>query len=350
MSSRFAVAVLVSLVMPATAAADTSVRVVDDDVGTTLAIRGDAGASQLSVEAGGGAATVRDLGSVLAPGRMCTAADAHTVTCTVAEDAELTVRLGEGDDSLALLAGSWRILRLKADAGDDRINATGPVADLGSVIHGGEGDDEILGGREDDTVYGNAGDDTIRAGAGPDIIRGDEGADELFGQDGNDAIDSDEHDTVLDGGAGNDFFDTTASEAPVCGAGDRDQIGTTYGVAPGPLFGADCEDGFDFKPHPVAVGARTITFRVGCNDGDGPCASTLVMRFKRRFVARRDYSSKGTRSQLVRLPLTRRLARALGDGALLRMQIDGFHHETAEGTDEVIVDEFWRVRVARSRR
>src|SRR3712207_6850427 len=36
--------VLVSLWLPAAAPADTSVRVVEDDVGTSLAVRGDAGA------------------------------------------------------------------------------------------------------------------------------------------------------------------------------------------------------------------------------------------------------------------------------------------------------------------
>jgi opacity protein-like surface antigen len=348
MRSRLVLAVALVLVLPATAAADTSVRVIDDD-GATLDVRGDAGASQLTVEAADGTATVRDPATVLVPGRKCTAVDPHAVTCTVGE-AELVVRLGEGDDSLAVLTGSWSILRLKADAGNDHIDTTGLTADLGSVMHGGDGDDEILGGRVDDIVYGNAGDDVIRAGGGPDIIRGDEGADELLGEDGNDSVDSDGDDSVVDGGDGNDFFDTTASEEPLCGAGDRDQVGITYGVSPGPLFGDDCEDGFDFDPHPVSVGARAITFRVQCNDGDGKCDATLVMRLKRKVVARRSYSATGTKNRVATLPLTRRLGRKLARGALLRMQIDGFHHETAEGTDEVIVDEFWRVRVERRRR
>jgi hypothetical protein len=260
--------------------------------------------------------------------------------------AELSARLADGDDSLTVLAGSWDILRLAGDAGNDRIDAAVPAPDSGAVIRGGDGDDEIIGGPKDDILDGNAGDDTIRGGAGPDIVEGGEGADQLLGENGNDSIESDGDDTVLDGGAGNDYFDTSASEEPVCGAGDRDQVGITYDVAPGPLFGADCEEGFDFDPHPVSVGANTITFRVQCNDAYGPCAATLVMRFRRKAV-RRAYSGKGSGNHLVTLPVGRKLARALNRGVLLRMEIRGFHHETDEGTDEVEVDEFWRVRVAR---
>ncbi|MEA2178768.1 MAG: hypothetical protein QOG77_2065, partial [Solirubrobacteraceae bacterium] len=119
-----------ALLLPATAAADTSVRVVDDDVGTSLAVRGDIGASQLSVEEAGGTATVRDPATVLVPGRKCTAVDEHTVTCAV-RGAELSARLGEGDDSLTVLAGSWDILRLAGDAGNDRIDARAPAPDSG---------------------------------------------------------------------------------------------------------------------------------------------------------------------------------------------------------------------------
>jgi hypothetical protein len=332
--------------VPGAAAADTTVRVVDDDVGPSLAIRGDAAASQLSVEAADGTATVRDPATALAPGDGCTAVDPHTVTCAVAA-AELSARLGEGDDALTVLAGAWDILRLAGDAGDDRIDAALPTSARGAVIRGGDGDDELVGTGKDDIVNGNAGADTIRGGADADIIEGDEGADELYGENGADSLESDDDDTVLDGGAGNDYFDTSGSEEPVCGDGDNDQVGITYGVAPGPLYGADCEGGFDFDPDPVAVAARSVTFRVQCNDAYGPCHSTLIMRWKGKVAARRAYSAKGSRNQLVTLPVGRKLARALKRGTLLRMQIRGFHHEIAEGTDEVKVDEFWRVRAAR---
>ena len=86
--------------------------------------------------------------------------------------------------------------------------------DLAAVMHGGAGNDLLIGGRNDDVIHGGAGHDLIFGGLGDDELHGDEGNDWLHGGAGND---------LLRGGAGNDWL--------LGGFGDDD---------------LDGEDGFDW--------------------------------------------------------------------------------------------------------
>ncbi|HBJ33206.1 MAG TPA: hypothetical protein DDZ51_00280, partial [Planctomycetaceae bacterium] len=79
--------------------------------------------------------------------------------------------------------------------GNDYLVASQTI--FGSRIHGGEGDDVIIGGPGNDTLHGDAGDDvifggglndTIRGGIGNDILMGEHGRDKLDGGDGDDVI------------------------------------------------------------------------------------------------------------------------------------------------------------------
>jgi Ca2+-binding RTX toxin-like protein len=147
--------------------------------------------------------------------------------------AEVIVVLGPGADV-------W------AEGGDDTICVHGSHVDphQWSVVHGGAGDDVILGitgalfaygGDDDDVIlangtelwaYGEDGSDVINAGAassatidggdwgdlimgspGIDTITGGQGNDGLWGWDGNDDIDGGTENDLLVGGRGNDSLD-----------------------------------------------------------------------------------------------------------------------------------------------
>lgn len=113
----------------------------------------------------------------------------------------LTVRMGGGDDRIAVRARTWDIDLGSGDdtlaaifgdgpvrggAGDDRMRFLRLRAGQGATFDGGAGDDELIG---DD------GRDRLAGGDGNDVMRGEDAADRLYGGPG---IDS------AYGGAGND--------------------------------------------------------------------------------------------------------------------------------------------------
>jgi Ca2+-binding RTX toxin-like protein len=70
------------------------------------------------------------------------------------------------------VAGSDRVT-VKALAGADVVDATGPAATAALLtLDGGDGDDVLLGGDGDDTLLGGAGDDVLIGGPGNDTIDG----------------------------------------------------------------------------------------------------------------------------------------------------------------------------------
>src|SRR5207249_4837014 len=91
--------------------------------------------------------------------------------------------------------GTFSTIQISGLSGNDRLEAS--VADVPTIIDGGEGNDVILGGARDDALAGGAGDDTIFGGGGSDTVRGGNGndylsggpgADQLFGDGGNDQL------------------------------------------------------------------------------------------------------------------------------------------------------------------
>lgn len=187
------------------------------------------------------------------------------------------IDLARGDDRLTntgSIAGDiW--LGYGADVYD---GATGSYA---GVLHGGFGDDLIVGGQGAETLYGEDGDDVIRAGAGDDVVQGGRG------------------DNLIDGGAGIDTLtyqsltkgvDLDLATGVAFSVG-RDQISGIENVwgsrwidrisgddVANLLFGADGDDVLDGRAGADTLvggaGADTLTggagadmFRFGRGDG-----------------------------------------------------------------------------------
>jgi hypothetical protein len=91
-------------------------------------------------------------------------------------DASLTVRAGDGDDTVV--------------AGDHTSVDGGPGADhlVGSSLFGGDGDDVLEGGSGADDLDGGPGRDRVVGGAGDDRFREAAGADQLDGGVGTDIV------------------------------------------------------------------------------------------------------------------------------------------------------------------
>ncbi|KPF86220.1 hypothetical protein IP70_07815 [alpha proteobacterium AAP38] len=81
------------------------------------------------------------------------------------------------------------------------------AAVAGSVINGGNFNDNLNGTTGNDTIDGGAGDDIINADAGEDSVLGGAGIDELHGGPGADFLSGGIGDDVLEGGAGDDTLD-----------------------------------------------------------------------------------------------------------------------------------------------
>lgn len=133
---------------------------------------------------------------------------------TIIGTSGVAIDMGDGDDTVTLLAGSKIYGEIRLGAGDDRLVATGVEGDL--IIDAGDGDDEVIGGdgddlirggKGDDVLIGGKGDDVLDGGDGNDLLIGGEGDDFLFGRDGDDTLIGGEGNDLLDGGEGNDTAD-----------------------------------------------------------------------------------------------------------------------------------------------
>ncbi len=79
-------------------------------------------------------------------------------------------------------------------------------SDLGQVIYGLSGDDNLDGGGGNDTLNGSSGNDIVSGGAGDDNIYGSLGNDTLNGNGGNDTLVGDSGTNTMAGGAGDDNY------------------------------------------------------------------------------------------------------------------------------------------------
>jgi Ca2+-binding RTX toxin-like protein len=186
----------------------------------------------------------------------------------------LTVRAGEGDDSIVVQKGTRVNLTLLGGRGDDNLSggdgddtilgldgkdtvsggagndrislgaSRDPHQGEGDVVEratGGDGDDviagslgrdaasgdsgndRVFGGEGDDTVTGNDGDDVV-VGGGTDNVYGNAGQDQAFGGDGRDYVDGGAGNDVLDGGLGDDTIYGLSGDDRISGGAGNDYL------------------------------------------------------------------------------------------------------------------------------
>lgn len=130
----------------------------------------------------------------------------------LAPTASLTMKAGDGDDTLtlaavdSLFAASVSVL---GENGNDLLDASALTfnvslqGDAGAdTLKGGAGNDDLNGNSENDSINGGDGNDTIQGGAGNDVLVGAAGNDSVLGQGGNDTITGGLGNDALDGGTG----------------------------------------------------------------------------------------------------------------------------------------------------
>lgn len=144
----------------------------------------------------------------------------------MAQGQELTLRSGDGNDTINVAPNVQVNIVVDAGAGNDDIT-TGAGDDR---IDGGTGDDAIASGDGRDDVFGNSGIDGVDAGAGDDVVFGGDGADILAGGSGVDFIEGGKGRDEIDGGAGNDMLSGGQDADAIAGGTGEDRIYTGDGV------------------------------------------------------------------------------------------------------------------------
>jgi Ca2+-binding RTX toxin-like protein len=123
----------------------------------------------------------------------------------------ITIRTGDGDDTVLVAPDARLRVRIFGGPGDD-------------VLTGGEGDDELYGEAGDDELRGGGGNDRLSGGRGRDYIDGGPGDDGLSGGRGNDTLYGLRGDDDLDGGGGNDYLEGGAGDDTLDGGAGNDAL------------------------------------------------------------------------------------------------------------------------------
>jgi Ca2+-binding RTX toxin-like protein len=193
-------------------------------------------ANRLTVATDGEALVLTDPAVTVTTKAPCVSIDAHTASCDSGRRPfgydGLTVRLGDGDDSVTIATGLGAVTRLYGGEGDDVLTGgqevdifdPGPGSDR---VDGGAGDDwldfssrhdgvtvDIAAGRTSEadsftsieTVRGGHGPDHLLGGPGPDMLAGAGGRDVLSGRGGKDLLSGDLGADRLEGGGGDDYL------------------------------------------------------------------------------------------------------------------------------------------------
>lgn len=130
---------------------------------------------------------------------------------------QITVRQINNQISVDGVAGSFAVgqvqnIEIDTFSGNDTVllnseETPGQQAILiPCLIHGGSGNDGIVGSAASDVIFGEAGDDQIWAQAGNDYVDGGDGVDILFGRSGNDSLMGDLGNDTAIGGQGADYL------------------------------------------------------------------------------------------------------------------------------------------------
>ncbi|TWI06145.1 hemolysin type calcium-binding protein [Luteimonas cucumeris] len=144
----------------------------------------------------------------------------------LAEDQELTLRTGAGNDTINVASNVKVNIVVDGGAGDDSIT-TGAGNDR---IDGGTGNDSITTGAGRDDIFGNTGNDRIEAGSGDDVVYGGDGDDVMLGNDGVDFLEGGQGKDDLDGGAGSNMLSGGLGDDVIRSGGDGNRIYTGDGT------------------------------------------------------------------------------------------------------------------------
>jgi hypothetical protein len=142
--------------------------------------------------------------------------------------AALTVRTGEGNDTVTVASGTRVALTLIGGEGDDRLQGgRGDDVILGldgrDYLEGGAGDDVVHAGAGNDVIYALSGDDRVRGGEGDDYLDGGHGRDDIYGGAGRDVLSGGQDADTLDGGAGDDTVYSGFGRDAVLASGGSDK-------------------------------------------------------------------------------------------------------------------------------
>jgi hypothetical protein len=153
--------------------------------------------------------TIQDTGAQMVAVAPCRKSDVHIVICTAREGRFIeSAQLELGD-----LPDAWRSVTPTSGGSDLRVHG-GPGDDelVGGVyaaaLDGGDGNDLVVGGGSGDRLDGGPGDDRLLGGPRRDVLDGGGGRDEIMGGGGDDQMtDGDRDDAVGDAGPGPDLLD-----------------------------------------------------------------------------------------------------------------------------------------------
>src|SRR5690606_19140514 len=136
----------------------------------------------------------------------------------LARGQEITIRAGDGDDTIEVDAGVSVNFVIEGGEGNDVIDALG------------SGDNRIAGGAGNDVIQVGSGNNYVEGGAGDDAITVlGEGRNVLYGGAGNDAISGGQGIDYIDGGAGDDSIDGVAGQNILVGGQGSNVINTGIG-------------------------------------------------------------------------------------------------------------------------
>lgn len=150
----------------------------------------------------------------------------------------VAVHLGTGNDTLYL--GDGTAAEAWGDGGNDTITASTQSSASSVILHGGDGNDTLLGGSVTIEIHGGEGRDTITGSPQYDLLYGDGGDDNIDALDGDDYVDAGAGNDTVEGGAGNDFLLGGAGTDTLRGSRGDDVI--DGGDGDDQLYGSDGND------------------------------------------------------------------------------------------------------------
>jgi Ca2+-binding RTX toxin-like protein len=150
-------------------------------------------------------------------------------------------------------------------------------------FYGDEGNDSLYGGATDDVLSGGSGQDTLAGGAGYDTLSGGSSSDKLYGGDGGDTLNGDDGNDRLEGGSGDDILNGGAGNDTLIGGAGQD---TFYGGSGTDLI---VVNGTNFLSVDGGTATDTLRFTAGLVSLD----LTLYAGSTIQGIERLDFSQAG---------------------------------------------------------